>query len=508
MNYGGIVYSKTAIVFDYLMAYLGEEMMDKCMQSYFEKWKFKHPQPKDLKIVFEEISGKNLNWFFDDIIKTTNQLDYAIISVKKEEPDLLIKLENKGDIAGPVIISGVKDRESMNPLWIEGFNGKKIIRYFNEDYDHIRIDHNGNMPETNRNNNISRTKGIFKKIEPLKPQIIGSLYHPEKTQIFFYPKINYNIYNKHSFGLRIYNHFLPKDGFTYKLTPLFSHGTKNITGEINLSFTKYSQKAKFKSMKFSVDAKKYLYNYNKEYTRIMPSLDIALQKKSLRDKIDNYLSAAYVYLQKENETLSFINGRYTYSNAQTFNPYSINTSIEKGQEYHKIQISMNLRKNINQNKSLNIRGYLGFVNTTNDNYNLKMSAWNGNDDYMFSERVFSREKNSNHNIPYHQQLFIREGGLKHFTNDSLNSNQLLATTYIDYNIFKPILLYTELGTNGSGLAYGSGLKFNANINGPGFYGGVQLYLPLITEEGVVDFNNYTNVLRFNIYLTLGTLNFG
>ena len=29
-----------------------------------------------------------------------------------------------------------------------------------------------------------------------------------------------------------------------------------------------------------------------------------------------------------------------------------------------------------------------------------------------------------------------------------------------------------------------------------------------TEEGVIDFNNYTNVLRFNIYLNLGTLNFG
>ena len=73
-----ILYSKTAIVFDYLMAYLGEEMMDKCMQSYFEKWKFKHPQPEDLKIVFEETSGKNLNWFFNNMIKTTNQLDYAI----------------------------------------------------------------------------------------------------------------------------------------------------------------------------------------------------------------------------------------------------------------------------------------------------------------------------------------------------------------------------------------------------------------------------------------------
>ena len=166
---------------------------------------------------------------------------------------------------------------------------------------------------------------------------------------------------------------------------------------------------------------------------------------------------------------------------------------------------MNLRKDLNQKKKLNMRAYLGFVNTTNDNYKLKMSAWNGNDDYMFSERVFSRENNSNHNLPYQQQIFIREGGLKHFTNDSLNSDQCLASTYIDYNFLNPILVYSELGTNGSHLAYGSGIKLNTNINGPGFNAGIQLYLPLVTEEGVSNFNNYNNIIRFSIYFKLGRL---
>ena len=210
MNYGGIVYSKTAIVFDYLMAYLGENMMNKCKRTYFEKWKFKHPQPEDLRAVFEEVSGKNLSWFFDDMIKTTKHLDYSISSIKKETKDLLITLKNKGEINGPVIISGVKDGKSMTPLWVEGFEGEKTVRYFNGDYDHIRIDHNGYMPEINRSNNIMRTKGIFKATEPIKPQIIGSLYHPEKTQIFFHPIMIYNIYNKHSYGLKIYNQFFTK----------------------------------------------------------------------------------------------------------------------------------------------------------------------------------------------------------------------------------------------------------------------------------------------------------
>jgi hypothetical protein len=134
-----------------------------------------------------------------------------------------------------------------------------------------------------------------------------------------------------------------------------------------------------------------------------------------------------------------------------------------------------------------------------------MSAWNGSDDYMFSERVFSRENTSNHNLPYQQQLMIKEGGLKHFTNDSLNSNQFLASTYIDYKLFNLLQYYAELGTNGSDIAYGSGFKLNANVNGPGFNGGLQLYFPLITEEGIVDFDNYLNMLRFNVSFDLGGL---
>ncbi len=507
MNYGGIVYSKTAIVFDYMMAYLGEDLYDKCMQTYFDRWHYKHPQPKDLKVVFEEVSGKNLSWFFEDVVGTIKKVDYSIIGIKKETKDLLITLENNGNIVGPVVISGVKDGESMTPLWIDGFEGKKIIRYLDGDYDHIRIDDNGDIPETNRNNNIIRTRGMFKKIEPIRLQLLGSLYHPERTQIFFHPMMNYNIYNKHSFGLKIYNHFLPKGGFSYKLAPLYSSGTKDLTGEMAIAYTKYSQTSRFHKFTLSIDAKQYLYDYDKEYTRIMPQLNVKLQKSSLRSKVDNYLSASYVYLKKEKETIGFINGRYTYSNARTFNPYSLHAGIENGEEYSKVHVRMNLRKDLNQKKKLNFRAYLGFVNTTNDKYNLKMSAWNGSDDYMFSEKVFSRENSSAHNIPYQQQIFMREGSLKHFTNDSLNSNQFLVSTYVDYNLLKPLSLYTEVGTNGNNLAYGGGFVIPLSINGPGFYGGLRFYLPFITEEGVVDFKNYSNILRFSVYFHLGTLNF-
>ena len=46
------------------------------------------------------------------------------------------------------------DGDVSEELWIDGFEGTKTITYINGDYDHIRIDYNVVMPETNRNNNI------------------------------------------------------------------------------------------------------------------------------------------------------------------------------------------------------------------------------------------------------------------------------------------------------------------------------------------------------------------
>ena len=499
MNYFGIVYSKTAVVFDYLMAYLGEEVYDKCMKTYFERWKYKHPQPKDLRAVFEEVTEKDLSWFFDDMINTTKTLDYKIISAKKDIKNLFITIENTGEINGPVVISGVKNGESMHPLWIDGFEGRKVCRYFNGDYDHIRIDYYGDMTEINRKNNIMRTKGILKKIEPIKLQFIGSLYDPEKTQIFFSPAINYNIYDKSSFGLSIYNKFLPKSGLSYKVTPMYSSGNKEIIGNANIHYSKFNHKKKIYNYRIGLDIKKAAYENNKSYIRLEPAINIRLKKPSMRSKIDNYLSLSYIHLMKdtyflwEEDNINFIKGSYTFSNSRTISPYSIHLKVEQSSNYKKGHLILNYNHHLNKKKRLIVRGYCGLVDTEDEKYNLQMSSWNGANDYMFEEKTLTRDEE---NTPYSQQLFIREGGLKHNTNDSLNSNYMLASISAEYNIARQLLIYAEAGSNGDYHAYGAGLRIPLfNI--------LNIYLPIYTENGMIEFNDsYKEKIRFNFNLEI------
>lgn len=492
MNYGGIVYSKSAICFDYLAAYLGEKLFDECMKNYYETWKFKHPQPKDLQKIFEDKTEKDLSWFFNNMITTTNQLDYSISKITKGPKNLHITLKNNGNIPGPVVICGVTEGVVNEELWIEGFEGTKTVPYINGGYDHIRIDYFGEIPETNRNNNIYKTKGIFKQCEPLKLQLIGSLYHPEKTQIFFHPYMSWNKYNTYSVGLSIYNIFIPKGGFSYKLSPMYSLATHEIVGRGNLAFTKYSHSSIFSKVKLGIDAERY--NYSKEFTynKIVPSLTLILKENNLRSKKESSLKTSYNILYKEGipkENKKFLYIEYSFKNNKTINPYIFNLSLEKGEDFTKGNLILNYDYQLTKKKKISSRFYAGIaeIDEGHNKYNIQMSAWNGSMDYSFSERSFSREDDGN----LSRQMFVREGGLKHYTD--IQSNNLLTSLSLDYNLHKLINLYVEAGYAGE-IAYGSGCIFKL--------GSMNVYLPLITESGLFNGGKWQEVIRLQLQTTI------
>lgn len=75
INYGTMVYMKTAVVFDQLAQYLGQDVFDDCMQNYYNQWKFSHPGPDDMQVVFETVTRQDLSWFFDEVLTTTVHLE-------------------------------------------------------------------------------------------------------------------------------------------------------------------------------------------------------------------------------------------------------------------------------------------------------------------------------------------------------------------------------------------------------------------------------------------------
>jgi aminopeptidase N len=121
-------YDKPAALFFHLLAYLGEEKLDKAMRTYYAQWQFKHPYPKDLRAVLEAETGKNLAWLFEDLIEKNKKIDVEISSCVVEGETIKIKLSNKGEAQVPLPLQFLdKNKNVLFSIWIEPFSGEKTI---------------------------------------------------------------------------------------------------------------------------------------------------------------------------------------------------------------------------------------------------------------------------------------------------------------------------------------------------------------------------------------------
>ncbi|MGB1363004.1 MAG: M1 family metallopeptidase [Flavobacteriales bacterium] len=99
--YGVGAYSKGEVLVEQLGAIVGPEVRDAAMRRYFKEWSFKHPGPHDFKRVVERESGLELDWYFQDMMHTTNAVDYQVSGVQVHNDSAVVQLARLGDMAMP-----------------------------------------------------------------------------------------------------------------------------------------------------------------------------------------------------------------------------------------------------------------------------------------------------------------------------------------------------------------------------------------------------------------------
>ena len=82
---------------------LSPTVFDSAFREYTRRWVFKHPQPADFFRTMDEVSGRDLNWFWRSFFYTTAALDQSVESVKQEPGGpTLVTVANLGDAVMPV----------------------------------------------------------------------------------------------------------------------------------------------------------------------------------------------------------------------------------------------------------------------------------------------------------------------------------------------------------------------------------------------------------------------
>ncbi len=94
--YGRSSYGKGSVFLQEIKYIIGENNFNKGLLTYFDEWKFRHPNANDCVRVFEKQSGLSLQWFKQYFVNTTHTIDYSIDSVSSSKNGSEIFLKRIG----------------------------------------------------------------------------------------------------------------------------------------------------------------------------------------------------------------------------------------------------------------------------------------------------------------------------------------------------------------------------------------------------------------------------
>jgi hypothetical protein len=429
---------KTGYVLNYLKSYLGDELFDNCMRTYFDRWAFKHPYPKDMQKVFEEVSDKNLNWFFQDLINTTDKIDYKISAIKTTGDNYELKIKDNGALLSPYLLAGTKDGKVVNSKWIAPKSSEENIIFSCNDCDKITIDPNYDMPDVNRINNSIRTKGLLKKTDSFRIDFLGKINHPVKNTLFIAPAVGYNYHNGWMIGTAIHNYFLPKRDFEFAIVPMYGFKNQQLVGVGNVNYTLKMNYGFIKNVVIGIDARRFAYESNEyealqtsNFEKINPYLLFNIRNRERLSKVRqsvrlnfNNIKEDYWYDQKNDVNL-FTHLTYSYENNRTLDPWKVNLQVENHKSFNKVSIDYTYKFSYKQvNKGVYVRVFAGGlingnVRNLNDGYGVNLSDglnyYNSTItyDYGYDRNYLGR------NLPrtnfLSKQIFTDQGGFKIYT---------------------------------------------------------------------------------------------
>lgn len=525
INYGAIVYKKTAFVFGYLAQYLGQETFDQCMHIYFETWKFKHPKPKDIRAIFEKESGKDLSWFFEDIVKTSKKIDFKICHIEDlKDGTYKVTVQNTGEISAPFSVGTIEPEKliSNDISWFDplevGVKTDVIIKA--EKKDRISIDPNGEMPDFNRQNNISKTSGILKKVEPVSLKLGLRLNDGQKSQVFWVPLWAWNEYDKNMLGVNIHNTVIPLKSFEYSITPLYSFSENELNGFARFSYYRENTQFHLRGQSFTEISNRLL---DQKYLLISPEVKIKL-KTPLRSRKNRSLTLKSNYIQKYQTTYAdddtetvFSEAPYHFVNEVKFNmsysnissKYDIEFKVQQiiedwGNYLYPISVESNYTIKDKRGKDqFIIRAFAGkYIEASNSAaYRWNTNGQNGLNDYEYDGLYLGRTETSD---LLSRQTYANQGGLlKSF---GTSGNNWMISGQVDYKLPIGLPLYLYMGAalldnrdfvEGSSewdIDYAGGISFKT--------GAFNINIPLVYPDLFEDGNDISiiDAISFEIYL--------
>ncbi len=430
INYGTMVYMKTAVVFNYLEAYLGTEKFDAMMQSYFNTWKFRHPYPEDFRAHAEQFTGEKLDWFFNGLIESRERVDYAIGRIQKTDKGYKVTVRNNGELAAPLGIS-LRQDDKVQTTWFQGFEGKQkldIPASMGSKPDWISVNGTGQILDVNPKNDRRKLTGIFRRTKPAIRLLTG-LERPGRRSMYLIPALGFNAYDGFMSGLAFHNWGIYRKRMEYMFIPMYGMKSSQWAGSSQLSYQFRPVDGPFRAITLNGTADRYSARtfISDGFRRYTGSVAFRFDNpKKPWSKDEKELMLRYIRTELELNNAgdffqfpiaqSFYQARYTHAVNHTLNPWKVIADVQAHNDFAKTSLTYTRRFAYNKRKKgLDLRFFAGaFLYRRNSEMGgtgsvdarFRLSGQRGSQDYLYDDIFLGRNEASG---VWAQQMSMTDG---------------------------------------------------------------------------------------------------
>ncbi|WP_275314891.1 aminopeptidase [Tenacibaculum bernardetii] len=489
----------------YLQDYIGGDTLTQSLKEFYAKNQLKETNSQHFKSLLQKNTSKDLEWFFNDYLKTSKKIDYKISKIKttKRKDSLKVTIKNKRNISSPVALYGIQKKKIVFKKWITGTDSTKTIKIKKGGFDKLALNYENIYPEYNSLDNFRNVNNTLIN-KPIDFQFFTDVENPYYNQLFYYPDFKYNLYDGVILGVNINNQAVISHNFEFSLTPNFSTKSNNFSGSYGFSYNHFFKKTKIYKIRYGFSGSSFHYAPELYYTTFAPSVSIQFRRNTLRENGLKLFIARLISVNKQvelgqtkeaSDKYNVLNLRYINSNFNAIKRTQYAINAELNSSFSKITTDFRYRKFFSADKSFDVRFFGGFFLHNKSEGDYFSFGLNRGSDYLFEQNLFGRSENEG---IFSQQFVIDQAGFKSKYSKPQFSNQLITSINTSVSVYKWAEFYNDVAMlknrdTSPNFFYENGIRLNfiPNI--------FEFYFPIYTNEGFeVTQEAYPTKIRFVI----------
>lgn len=154
-----VAYNRAAMAYYTLEDILGTKTFRKCLSSFINNWSYKHPTAYDMFYTFNNVSGKDLTWFWNSWFFSFGSGDIGIVDFSQKKDKLIVDIINEGGFPVPLyLVVNYEDGTSESfhtsaSIWQDGQKEKSLEFKTKKKVISIQLD-DTKTPDSNKGNNF------------------------------------------------------------------------------------------------------------------------------------------------------------------------------------------------------------------------------------------------------------------------------------------------------------------------------------------------------------------